>query len=388
MIQNFERDRNRRPVEVTPMTNGANALDLLPKVDSRPQLRIVKSTSELPPPISLVSRRNAALVEIPVNPEVQTRQQIIKESPEAEPEKFIERAIDPDKPWSAFGQVMFIKEHVLPDGKIVKKIAAISVAYPGGVGTKMAGEALGKTIGIEQSKFEHWEGEHEGGIIAASKEVPDVMKQFDMMDAFIGNSSTVIKDRHSQAEHEVVQHYFGLDEARVAFLETVKEDAAKILENPNFTERSAFDDRYKDKGIYLIEGIVEDGKWDGGDPYGNRMRLVGMAADEAHLKWLQWAEKTAVGMKGDGIIVDAEDTETVTDCGGNKGCSEFFNKMEGSNGIKNLSEYSVASGIAGSVAASEYSESHATGGGPIAYDKENCSSCGKNKYEENGCKCD
>lgn len=396
MYQNFEQYRDRGPHEARPMTSGANALDLLPRVDSRPQLHIVKQVSELPPPISLLSRRNGALVEIPKNPEALTRQQIIKEAPEAKPEKFIEREIDPDKPWSAFGQVMFIKEYNI-DGKIIKKIAAISIAYPGGVGTKMAGEALSKTSGIDRTKFEQWDGEIEGAIIAAEKEVPDVMQQFDLMDAFIENSGTVIEERHAQAEHEVVQHFFGLQGARKDFLKTVKEDAGAILMNPEFTGRSAVDPRYMNQGVYLVEGIIEDGVWSGGDPNGEKMPLLKMASDEAHKKWLQWAEKTAAEMKGDGIIVDAEDTETVQTCGGadnkcgeKKGCSAFFEKMEGGS-LKpsdKLNDYTIVNGIAGAVAASEYSESHTSGGGGApANERETCSSCRKYKYEEDGCKC-
>lgn len=306
--------------------------------------------------------------------------------------RFIEKPINPDMPWSSFGQVMFIKEHIREDGKVIKKVAAVSMAYPGGVGIRMAGEALGNTIGIDPSEFTYWGGIKEGGIIAAGKEVSNVMEQFDLMNAFIENSGFVIADRHSQVEHEVVQHFFGLQSARNGFLEAVKEDARQILENPKFTGRSAFDERYQGKGIYLIEGIIEDGVWDGGDPYGKRMRLVNMAADEPHLKWLQWAEKTAAAMKGDGIIVDAEDTETVHDCGGNdKGCSEFFEKMEGgSTSISNgINKYAIINGIAGSIAASEYSESYASGGSAPAagYDSENCSTCGKDKYDKEECKC-
>jgi hypothetical protein len=388
MIQDLEQYRNRREVTKAPIISGANALKLQPLVEMTPQLRVI---TELPAPIqidSFLKRKVEPLAEIPNTPEVLARQQIINDTAEAEPERFIEREIDPDKPWSAFGQVMFIKEHII-DGKSVKKIAAISMAYPGGVGTRMAGEVLSETIGINQSEFVSWKGQSEGGIIAASKEVQNITDQFGLMDDFIQNSGSVIKNRHAQGEHEVVQHFFGLQDTRKEFLDTVKEDAAAILENPNFTSRSAFDERYKDKGIYLIEGIVVDGVWEGGDPQGKRMRLVDMAADDAHLKWLQWAEKTATEMKGDGVIVDAEDTETVTDCGGNKGCSEFFEKMEGSTSEPtiDLNRYSVSTGIAGSIAASAYSKSQISGGGAPAYDSENCSSCGKERYKEDGCKC-
>lgn len=252
----------------------------------------------------------------------------------------------------------------------------------------MAGEALSRTSGIEEGGFEKWKGEKEGGIIAAAKEVPDVMKQFDLMDAFVENSGAVISERHAQSEHEVVQHFFDLQDPRKNFLNTVKEHAAEILNNPEFTGRSAIDPRYMNTGVYLVEGIVEEGQWEGGDPNGKRIRLVGIAADQAHKEWLEWAEKKISNMKGDGILVDAEDTETVHDCGGNKkGCSEFFQKMEGQK--SELSELSVVSGAAGAIAASETyvarSGGGSAGGGHI--ESENCSKCGLSKYKEDGCTC-
>lgn len=371
MIQDLEAYRNRR-IEAKPMMIGANALSLKPELTPKPILRIVKQETETTPPIEIsdfIKRKN-----------------ILNAPKEAEPEKFIEREIDPDKPWSAFGQVMFIREHEV-DGKKIKKIAAISIAYPGGVGIRMAREALSKTSGIEESGFERWKGQKEGAIIAVAKEVTNVTSEFNLMDSFVENSGAVISERHAQSEHEVVQHFFGLQQPRKDFLETVKKHAAAILENPKFTGRSAIDPEYMNTGIYLIEGIVEDGIWKGGDPKGEPVRLVGIAADRAHKEWLEWAEKKISNMKGDGILVDAEDTETVTDCGGNKkGCSEFFEKMEGKKSIS-LSGYSLVSGIASTIAASDSPIISSRGGVPARYDSESCSSCGKSRFKEDGCKC-
>lgn len=325
--------------------------------------------------------------EIPSRDERVLRQEIMQlttliEAPKAG--KFVEREIDPDKPWSAFGQIMFVKDH----GNGIKKIAAVSIAYPGGAGTRMATEILSKTSGIEEEGFKSWKGLKEGSIVAASKMVGDVTGELDMMGQFIENSGKVITERHAQSEHEVVQHFFGLQDARRGFMQTVQQDAAAILENPEFTGRSAFDPRYKEKGIYLIEGIIKDGVWYGGDPNGEEQRLVNMAADDPHRRWLEWAEETAVSMKGDGIIVDAEDTETVTDCGGNKGCSQFFDDMEG---VKEVSgnktdTYSEISGISQTLKASQTNNVVSKSGGG-KYDNENCFSCGRERNNYDGCKC-
>lgn len=298
--------------------------------------------------------------------------------------KYVEREIDPDKPWIAFGQIMFIKDH----GNGIKKIAAVSIAYPGGTGTRMATEILAKTSGIGEGEFEGWKGEKEGRIVAASKEVGDVVSELKLIGQFIENSGTVISERHAQAEHEVVQHFFSLQETRQDFLDTVRQDAQEILMNPDFTGRSAFDPWYKNKGIYLIEGIVKDGVWYGGDPKGEQQRLVKMAVDDPHTEWLEWAERTAVNMKGDGIIVDAEDTETVTDCGGNKGCSQFFDEMEGSKPVftDRTDSYRDISGISQTIKASQINDRvNKTGGG--RYDKETCSACGQYKNEKSECNC-
>lgn len=298
--------------------------------------------------------------------------------------KYIEREIDPDKPWIAFGQVMFIKDH----GNGIKKIAAVSMAYPGGVGTRMAREVLSRTAGIDESEFERWEGEKEGAIVAAGKGVPDVTEHLGMMEGFVTNSGSVIARRHAEAEHEVVQHFFSLQETRQDFLDTVRQDALEILNNPDFTGRSAFDPRYKDKGIYLVEGIIKDGVWYGGDPKGEPQRLVNMAADDPHREWLEWAQRIAVNIKGDGIIVDAEDTETVTGCGGNGGCSQFFDEMEGSKPVfaHKADSYREISGISQTIKASQTDDRvNKTGGG--GYDKGTCSTCGQYKNENSECNC-
>lgn len=97
----IESFRNR--AEVRRMTDGANALALKPELAPSP-LKIVNPEIGSPIQISdFIKRKN-----------------IVHNQKEAETEKFIEREIDPDKPWSAFGQVMFIKEHEI-DGKKVKK---------------------------------------------------------------------------------------------------------------------------------------------------------------------------------------------------------------------------------------------------------------------------
>lgn len=357
------------------LTRGANALVPKPDFSPGPFLRVIESDDRSKEPIDFqkyLDRKNRLV--IPEHPQV--------------PERFIEREIDPEKPWSAFGQVMFVREHVV-DGRRVKKIAAISIAYPGGVGTRMAGEILGKTLGIEQSEFERWEGVKEGGIIAASKEVPDVVEQLTLMDKFVGNSGSVIAGSHAQVEHEVVQHFFGLQDAREDFLNTVKEDTITILTNPEFTGRSAFDDRYESKGVYLIEGIIEDGVWDGGDPQGKRMPLLDMAVDEPHRLWLEWAGKTAAAMEGDGIIGDAEDTETVSECGGGGKCADFFEKMEGDSFEKGKLEpsYAEVSGISGTIGVSSsrsISISKSIGGDRPEI---TCSNCKEGKNDEGKCKC-
>lgn len=375
-----------------PMVDGANALVLQPEILQRPQLQLVKPATSFPEPIPIQKYldRRRQLVEEPMiaKPvDVSARQQIMESSaPDAE--RFIEREIDPDKPWSAFGQVMFVREHIV-DGRSVKKIAAISIAYPGGVGTRMAGEAIARTIGVKESEFEHWKGLKEGELIAASKEVSDVTKQLDLIDSFIDNSGSVIANRHARVEHEVVQHFFDLQDPRRDFLERVKEDAIAILTNPEFTGWSAMNEEYKDKGIYLVEGIVEDGVWDGGDTQGKRVHLKDIPVDEPHSECIQWAGKTIDAMVGDGVLGDAEDTETVTHCGGRNGCSEFFNKMEGDSslGINLKVSYSEVTGITGAINSSESPKVTFKSGGGGRVERDYCSNCDSNKNSHGQCKC-
>lgn len=383
--------RPREAVRKVYPIEGANALALQPEASTRPFLQLVKPLVPERTPVSLQDYRGkrARNLIVPLGEKLSDpalRQQQLEGEPETE--RFIEREMDPEKPWSAFGQIMFIKEHIV-DGKRIKKIAAISIAYPGGVGTKMAGEILQKTIGVDRNDFEE-PGLKEGSLIATAKEVDDVTQNLSLMEDFIENSGLVIQGKHAQADHEIVRHFFKLQDPRRDFIKTVQEDALAILNNPEFTGWSAVNDEYKDKGVYLVEMTVgEDGVLQGGDTQGRKVPLKGVVVDEPHLKWVLYAGDKIYSLKGDGVLGHAESTETVTDCGGRKGCSEFFSKME--SGLNKLKEgvYSVVSGIMGAISSSSSQLAlsfHKSGGG-YAPETNYCSTCNVKRNSEGSCNC-
>lgn len=377
-----------------PITNGANALALQLEV-SKPQLRLVKEPFIEPTQIQDFLKRTRARVNTQEAPDAVARQEVLQGNPEVE--RFIESELDEKKPWSAFAQVILTKEHKNPQTNEITKIwVGFSVALAGGVGEVMSQEMLRDAAGLQDSDFESWDGAVEGKIVAAHKPVSNVIQELDVIDRLIDSSERVIRTNHANIDHKVVQHYLNLQLARKDAAKMVKEDASEMLNDPDFKGRSAYQDKYNETGVYVIGGVIKGGIWYGPDVEGGLVPIEDVVTDKPHLQWIQWGGQKINGTKGDSITVDADATETVQYCGGaddcnKRGCSEIFAQREGynfgNNGIK-VSKYLVASGVIGTISASE--TSRVASGGEVAagrYDSENCSSCGKDKYKEDGCKC-
>lgn len=392
----IDRETFRRPVK---MTEGVNALALQPEIIPKPQLRIVKLGAEVRAPTKIEDflKKGQISIGFPQQADALSRQQIIGGTPEAELERFIESEMDEEKPWSAFGQLIFTKEHTLPSGEKIKKWIGFSISYPGGVGERMTQEILRKTLDVKDSDFDDWDGAEEGKIIATHKPVPDVMQELDLMDRFVDISEQVIRGSHAQVDHKIVQHFMDLQPARRGFLEEVKKDAAAMLMNPEFEGKSVLQEKYFGKGYYLMGGAMkmQDGKWCGPNLKGELVPVLDVVTNEHHFNSVTWIENKIKKTIGDSVTGDGDSTEDVHFCGGAKdnykrGCSEIFQTMERGIRAENeitTSEYSSIRGIAASIAASE--TSRVTSGGGVAgrYDSETCSTCGKDKFIEGGCKC-
>jgi len=241
--------------------------------------------------------------------------------------RFTETEIAKDKPWSAFGQTLFVKEIQRPDGSIIKKIAAVSMSYPAGVGERMGEEILTRTLLQGQPLVVHeWNGTEEGKLLAVKQ---NSVGGLGILDTFIAVSGDVIQERHGEVDHEFVRDFFRLQEERKGFLPRVKQDALAILNTPFFTGRSAFNPDYQGKGVYVLEMIYENGVLYGATPNGEKRPLSEIAADKPHAAWLAWLERE-VGKSGDMIIGHVDSTETVKGCGGadEKCCAKFFEKMD------------------------------------------------------------
>ncbi|MBI2033167.1 MAG: hypothetical protein HYT10_01750 [Candidatus Levybacteria bacterium] len=247
------------------------------------------------------------------------------------------RFLEPERPielkWSAFGQLWLVKEMTRPlDGKTIHKIAAVSMSYPAGVGHHMVEEILRETLVVNKADVARWDGEKEGKIIAMSKELPDNTIDLSILDRFREVSRHVIARRHPFQEHEYVQHFYAMDRARGENMDAIKARAQKILDTPEFTGMAALTKEQEGAGMFVLELIIEDGVLSGADIYGERKSLDEMAVGIPHKKWIQWGKEVG-RKKGNRIIGDGDSTEKVSDCGGSKTCSEFFNIMEQKNAI-------------------------------------------------------
>lgn len=241
-----------------------------------------------------------------------------------------EKECEGGNPWSAFGQLIFVEEHQLKNGKTVKKLAGVSMAYPDGVHADTVETIMRETLSPEASIVYEWEGEKEGKLVAMSKAQPYGLN-LALLDRFVDTSQDVIsRSKKVDKNNQYVEDFFALQPTRRAFLSNVKNDVQRILATPTPTMHSAFDPRYKEKGLYVVEMIIdEDGVLKGVTPYGDDIKpLLDIVVDESHRKWITWLTKEAK-KPGRRVIADGEDTETVKQCGGNKGCSAFFEEMEG-----------------------------------------------------------
>lgn len=269
---------------------------------------------------------------------------VFKEALKPEKTEFDAPETRMDLKWSSFGQILLVQELKNAEGKRIKKIAGISLAFPAGVGNRMTEEILTETLDLKDPKVETWDGVEEGKLVAMSKPLPPGDIDLGIIDRLIDTSENVIRRRHPEKENEHVQHFFTMQQGRKDSenLTLVKAKVNEILTTPRFLGKSAFDAMHEGTGVYVVEMIVEDDVLDGADPYGKRTKLSKVAADDPHKKWLNWLENTVVYTYGNQAIGDGEDTETVHGCGGQedqdadaqrRACSDYFEEMEG-NGLK------------------------------------------------------
>lgn len=230
-----------------------------------------------------------------------------------------------EMPIESFGQLMFVREHRLEDGRRIKKVAAISLPNP--YGWQTTEEVLAQTLTIDNEAVERWDGVQQGKIIAMGKSVENVFSQFHLMDRFIELTGEASIGSEKGREH--IQEIQEKQQRRRDFLLRVKMDAAELLNTPYLTQWSAWNEDYRGTGVCLIEGYVDEhGYWIARNAKGLPDRVVNVATDDPHRNWLIWGEGQLGGQMGDFVLGDGENTETVKSCRGSKGCSEYFEEMK------------------------------------------------------------
>lgn len=242
--------------------------------------------------------------------------------------------------YGSFGQELFVRTHRTERG-IVRKIAGLSLPYPLEVKREDVVDIMKLATAAEDVEVKGWDGVKKGRIESFAVDRDNGLDPGFEIKRFIWASKTILEDRYGKTADQRskgMNKYFDLLKIIWHFSDEVARDVNNILNNPDCTYWSAFNERYFQKGIILIEGIQKNGVVKGMPPFGGEpVSIVGVAIDEPHQLFLRDGYIAEVeSAKGDKIIADCEDTETVRDCRGSRGCSEFFDIME--NGIVSMSQ--------------------------------------------------
>lgn len=240
--------------------------------------------------------------------------------------------------YGSFGQELFVRTHHTKSG-VVRKIAGISLPYPLEVKREDIIDIMKLATSCGEVEVKGWDGVQKGKIESFAVDRENGLNPSHEIKRFVSASRVILGDRFGKTPEvrtEDMNKYFNLLDTIWDFSDEVAADCDNILNNPECTYWSAFNERYFQKGIILIEGISENGVVKGMPPFsGNPVPIIDIAIDKPHQEWLENGYIAEVdSAQGDKIIADCEDTETVRDCRGLRGCSEFFDIME--NGVGNF----------------------------------------------------
>lgn len=242
--------------------------------------------------------------------------------------------------YGSFGQELFVRTHHTERG-IVRKIAGVSLPYPLEVKREDVIDIMKLATAAEDVEVKGWDGIKKGRIESFAVDRDNGLDPAFEIKRFICASKTILENRYGKTadeRSEDMNKYFDLLKTIWHFSDEVARDVNNILNNPDNTGWQAFNERYFQKGIILIEGRQANGVVLGNPPFGgDPIPVIDVAIDDPHRLWLKDGYIAEVdSARGDKIIADCEDTETVRDCRGSRGCSEFFDIME--NGIVRMSQ--------------------------------------------------
>lgn len=242
--------------------------------------------------------------------------------------------------YGSFGQELFVRTHHT-EGGIIRKIAGVSLPYPLEVRREDVIDIMKLATSAEDVEVKGWDGVKKGRIESFAVDRDDGLDPAFEIKRFVWASKTILEDRYGKTadeRSEDMNKYFDLLKTIWHFSDEVARDVNNILNNPDNTGWYAFNERYFQKGIILIEGRQANGVVLGNPPFGGEPRpIIEIAIDQPHKLWLKDGYIAEVdSAEGDKIIANCEDTETVRDCRGSRGCSEFFDIME--NGIVSMSQ--------------------------------------------------
>lgn len=232
--------------------------------------------------------------------------------------------------YGSFGQEVLVRTHHTELG-VVRKTAGISLPYPAEVTRKDVIDIMKFATSAGEVGVKGWDGVQKGKIESFSVDRQRLNPTHEIK-KFVAASRIILGERYGQTPEERtadMNKYFQLLDTIWDFSDEVGVDAANILNNPENTGWQAFNEKYFQKGIILIEGRQVNGVVLGNPPFGGKPTpLIDVAIDEPHRLWLKDGYIAEMDSTiEDKIIANCEDTETVKDCRGSRGCSEFFDIM-------------------------------------------------------------
>ncbi len=241
--------------------------------------------------------------------------------------------------YGSFGQEMLVRTHHTELG-VVRKTAGISLPYPAEVRREDVIDIMKFATSAEDLDVKGWNGVQKGRIESFSVDRQRINPTHEIK-RFVAATRIILGERYGQTPEERTEDmnkYFQLLDTIWDFSDEVAVDAANILDNPGNTGWQAYNEKYFQKGIILIEGRQVNGVVFGNPPFGGEPTpILDVAIDEPHRLWLKDGYIAEMDSTiEDKIIANCEDTETVKDCRGSRGCSEFFDIM--ANGINKISD--------------------------------------------------
>ncbi len=381
MIQNLEQYRNRRTAETRRMTSGANALNLQPGTEVKPILQIVNPITELPLSAS-IPEEICNSSEGWIAPKAGIKAKEIQSKGLSRKDRILSDyatsgEYTPDVARSSYNAFMRMAI-ATGDGNILNISGATEL--PQGVNPNDIMEQIGRrTLGGEVKEAARY------GRISLMVADVDVLDYSQLFTNFT-EATKEVNSAHFEATKAAVLN--GLQDKRQAELLADATRARGVVEGTIGPDIAAMGPEAAQKEYFLWAGKREEGTIKGINPDGDWQDIEELAkAPDIVTQQLMDHEISLLKNVAEGkirIIFIGDNESYVIRC-----CGSASESQQEMSIISNKQQLEISSELPHSQQTEFHSKSPVSSGGApaVGYDSENCSSCSKSKYKENGCKC-